>query len=119
MKLRAEVTEREAKIYRQNQTTLQEVREEQQECLASHRDMHSTWSAREKQRLNSDRQRLERTMDHLRLDKEHMEAEGMELSKEILQKTEEFQTRKEELLLERGALQVRVVRRISIVIDYW
>ena len=47
-------------------------------------------------------------MDHLKLDKEHMEAENMELSNEILQKTEEFRARKEELMLERGMLQVRV-----------
>lgn len=57
--------------------------------------------------MNADRQRLERTMDHLKLDKEHMEAENKELSNEILQKTEEFQTRKEELFLQRGLLQVR------------
>ena len=57
--------------------------------------------------MNSDRQRLERTMDHLKLDKEHMEAENKELNNEILQKTEEFQTRKEELLLQRGLLQVK------------
>lgn len=69
--------------------------------------MNSTWSAKEKHRLNADRQRLERTMDHLKLDKEHMEAENKELSNEILQKTEEFQTRKEELFLQRGLLQVR------------
>lgn len=106
MKLRAEITEREVKIYRQNQTTLEEVREEQKECLVRHTDTQATWSAKEKQHLNSDRQRLERTMDHLRLDEEHMEAEGVELSKEILLKTEEFQTKKEGLLLERGALQV-------------
>lgn len=106
MKLRAEITKREVKIYRQNQTTLEEVREEQKECLVRHTDTQATQSAKEKQRLNSDRQRLERTMDHLRLDKEHMEAEGVELSKEILLKTEEFQTKKEGLLLERGALQV-------------
>ena len=36
-----------------------------------------------------------------------MEAENKELSNEILQKTEEFQTRKEELLLQRGLLQVK------------
>ena len=106
MKLRAEITEREVKIYRQNQTTLEEVREEQKECLVRHTDTQATCSAKEKQHLNSDRQRLERTMDHLRLDKEHMEAEGVELSKEILRKTEEFQIKKEGLLLERGALQV-------------
>lgn len=47
-------------------------------------------------------------MDHLKLDKEHMEAENMEFSNEILHKTEEFQTRKEELMLERGMLQVTV-----------
>ena len=46
-------------------------------------------------------------MDHLKLDKEHMEAENKELNNEILQKTEEFQTRKEELLLQRGLLQVK------------
>ena len=46
-------------------------------------------------------------MDHLKLDKEHMEAENKELSNEILEKTEEFQTRKEELLLQRGLLQVK------------
>lgn len=46
-------------------------------------------------------------MDHLKLDKEHMEAENKELNNEILHKTEEFQTRKEELLLQRGLLQVK------------
>jgi len=107
LKLRAEIAQKEADIYRQSQTTLQEVREEQQECLASHKEISSTWSTKEKQRLNSDRQRLERTMDHLKLDKEHMEAENKELSNEILQKTEEFQTRKEELMLQRGFLQVK------------
>ena len=107
LKLRTEIAEKEAGIYRHSQATLQELREEQQERLASHREISSTWSAKEKHRLNSDRQRLERTMDHLMLDKEHMEAENKELSNEILQKTEEFQTRKEELLLQRGLLQVK------------
>ena len=83
------------------------MREEQQECLTSHMGMTTAWSAREKQRLNADRQRLERAKDHLRLDKEHMETENEELSKEILQETEEFQTRKEELVQERGLLQVK------------
>ncbi|KAL9958005.1 hypothetical protein ACROYT_G034966 [Oculina patagonica] len=109
LKLRAEIAEKEAEIYRQSQATLQEVRQEQQECLDNHRETNTVWSTREKHRLNSDRQRLERTMDHLKLDKEHMEAENMELSNEILQKTEEFQTRKEELMLERGMLQVTVI----------
>ena len=107
LKLRAEIAEKEADIYRQSQATLQEVREEQQECLASHKEISSAWSAKEKQRLNSDRQRLERTMDHLKLDKEHMQAANKELSKEVLQKTEEFQTRKEEVILQRGLLQVK------------
>ena len=107
MKLRVEIIEKEADIYRQSQATLQDVREEQQECLASHREISSAWTAKEKQRLNSDRQRLERAMDHLKLDKEHMETEDKELSNEILHKTEEFQTRKEELLLQRGLLQVK------------
>ncbi len=108
MKLRAEIAEKEAEIYRKSQATLQEVRQEQQECLDNHREMNTAWGTREKHRLNSDRQRLERTMDHLKLDKEHMETENMELSNEVLQKTEEFRTRKEELMLERGALQVKV-----------
>ena len=110
MKLRAEIAEKEAAIYRNSQTTLQEVRQEQQECLTSHKEMHTVWSTKEKHRLNCDRQRLERSMDHLRLDKEHMEAENEELSNEVLLKTEEFQTRKEELMLERGLLQVRITR---------
>lgn len=109
MKLRAEIAEKETEIYRESQATLQEVREQQQQCLANHKEINSTWSTREKHRLNSDRQRLERTMDHLKLDKEHMEAENTELSNEILQKTEMFQTRKEELMLERGMLQVTVI----------
>ena len=46
-------------------------------------------------------------MDHLMLDKEHMEAANKELRHDILQKTEEFQTRKEELMLQKGLLQVR------------
>ena len=107
MKLRVEIIEKEADIYRQSQATLQDIREEQQECLVSHREICSAWTAKEKQRLNSDRQRLERAMDHLKLDKEHMETEDKELSNEILQKTEEFLTRKEELLLQRGLLQVK------------
>lgn len=106
MKLRAEVAEKEAEIYRQSQATLEQVREEQQECLTSHTEMTTSWNARAKQRLNADRQRLERAKDHLRLDKEHMEAENVELSKEILQQTEAFETRKEELIQERGLLQV-------------
>lgn len=69
--------------------------------------MTTVWSTREKQRLNADRQRLERAKDHLRLDKEHMDAENMELSKEILEQTKEYRARKEELLEERGILQVR------------
>ena len=69
--------------------------------------MTTAWSTRAKQRLNADRQRLERAKDHLRLDKEHMDAENTELNKEILEKTKEYQARKEELLEERGLLQVR------------
>ncbi|XP_022785285.1 cingulin-like [Stylophora pistillata] len=108
LKLRAEISHREVEIYRQNQTALEELKEEQKQCLVRHTDTQATWSAKEKQHLNSERQRLERTMDHLRLDKEHMEAEGVELSREILLKTEEFQKRKEELLLERGDLQAEI-----------
>ena len=107
LKLRAEIAEKEAEIYRDSQAKLEQVREEQQECLTSHVEMTTAWSAREKQRLNADRQRLERVKDHLRLDKEHMETENEELSKEILQQTEEFQTRKEELVQGRGLLQVK------------
>ena len=51
-------------------------------------------------------------MDHLMLDKEHMEAANKELSHDILQKTEEFQTRKEELMLQKGLLQVRSTHTI-------
>ena len=115
LKLRAEVAEKEAEIYRQSQATLEEVREEQQECLTNHKEMTTVWSVKEKQRLNADRQRLERAKDHLRLDKEHMETENMELSKEILQQTEVFQSRKEELILERGTLQVREQLHINSV----
>lgn len=105
LKLRAEIAEKEAEIYRDGQATLEEVREEQQECLTNHVEMTTVWSTREKQRLNADRQRLERAKDHLRLDKEHMDAENMELSKEILEQTKEYRARKEELLEERGILQ--------------
>ena len=83
------------------------MREEEQECLTSHMEMATAWSAKEKQRLNADRQRLERAKDHLRLDKEHMETENVELNKEILQQTEEFRMRKAELAQERGLLQVK------------
>ena len=107
MKLRAEIAEKEADIYRQSQAALEEVHDEQQECLISHKEMSTAWSARERQRLNTDRMRLERARDHLRLDKEHMETEKMELNKEILQQTEAFQWKKEELMLQRGSLQVR------------
>ena len=46
------------------------------------------------------------------LDKEHMEAANKELRHDILQKTEEFQTRKEELMLQKGLLQVRSTHTI-------
>ena len=114
LKLRAGIAEKEAEIYRDGQAKLEQVREEQQECLTSHMEMTTAWSAREKQRLNADRQRLERAMDHLRLDKEHMETENEELSKEILQQTDEFQTRKEELEQERGLLQVKTIYYVQL-----
>lgn len=107
MKLRAEVAEKEATIYRESQAALEQVREEQQECLISHKEMSTLWGAKERQRLNADRMRLERARDHLRLDKEHTEAEKIELGKEITQQTEAFQSKKEELMLERVILQVR------------
>ena len=107
MKLRAEVAEKEATIYRESQAALEQAREEQQECLISHKEMRTLWGAKERQRLNADRMRLERARDHLRLDKEHTEAEKIELGKEITQQTETFQLKKEELKLERGILQVR------------
>lgn len=109
LKLRAEIAKREVEIYRDSQCTLEQLHEEQQECLTSHLEIMSTWSVREKQCLSADRQRLERAKDHLKLDKEHMEAENMELSKEILEQTKEFQIRKDELVRERGSLQDEIV----------
>ena len=107
LELRAEVAEKEATIYRESQAALEQAREEQQECLISRKEMSTLWGAKERQRLNADRMRLERARDHLRLDEEHTEAEKMELGKEITQQTEAFQLKKEELMLERGILQVR------------
>ena len=106
MKLRAEIAEKEAAIYRDSQGSLQHLHEEHGECLKKHLEITASWSSREKQHLSSERQRLERAKDHLHLDKEHVEAEHLELNKEILDQKKEFQKRKDELAKERGSLQV-------------
>ncbi|XP_067018316.1 putative leucine-rich repeat-containing protein DDB_G0290503 [Acropora muricata] len=105
LKLRAEIAEKEAAIYRDSQGSLQHLHEEHGECLKKHLEITASWSSREKQHLSSERQRLERAKDHLHLDKEHVEAEHLELNKEILDQTKEFQKRKDELAKERGSLQ--------------
>ena len=90
------------------QVSLDELREEQCSYLKEYKEANTTKLSKDKLTLSFERQQLDRALGHLHLDREHLKKSETELEEGIELRTREFQMKKDELLVNRLEIQVRL-----------
>ena len=90
------------------QASLEELREEQCSYLKEYKEANTTKLSKDKLTLSFERQQLDRALGHLHLDREHLKKSETELEEGIELRTREFQMKKDELLVNRLEIQVRL-----------